>query len=479
MVLYWHDRVAVRLSASIVAVIVVTALSVATLILHDEKRILQEDLRIRALQLGEIMPRQLIEPLLYDEYYALYSLIQSYLESKESFLVYGEIYNDQGELILAREREPVERETIASFDLARDQAVFLRDFREAGKEHPLDLLIPISSKQLGVAGYLRLGISVQPLFHTLQTSRQKVWVVTGIIVIAGILVALWMARRLIYPILLLNRAAHRVGEGDFGTAIPEKGVGEIGELATTFNVMSSQLKELVTAIRSAQENLVRTEKLYALGEFSTGLAHEIKNPLTSIKMLIQRAEEQEEPLQGEDLEVIIEELDRIDYTVSRFLRSARQSEMAFTETDINSLVEDVLAITGPKIEKSGVHIEKNLEKHLPLLRVDGASIKQVLMNGILNALQAMPSGGELTINTAPTSDGLQCTITDTGDGISEENLKHIFDPFFTTKEDGTGMGLAVAWNIAQQHGGRLDIISREHEGSSLILILPYDNPAHC
>ena len=91
MVLRWYDRIAVRLSVSIVAVIVVTALSVATLILRDEKRILQEDLRIRALQLGEIMPRQLIEPLLYEEDYALYSLIQSYLESKESFLVYGEI----------------------------------------------------------------------------------------------------------------------------------------------------------------------------------------------------------------------------------------------------------------------------------------------------------------------------------------------------------------------------------------------------
>jgi len=479
MVLHWYDRIAVRLSVSIATVIVVTALAVATLILRDEKRILQEDLRIRALQLGEIIPRQLIEPLLYDEYYALYSLLQSYLESKESFLVYGEIYDDQGELILARERKPIARENIVSFDQARDHVVFLRDFTDAGKGAPLDLLIPITSRQLGVAGYLRLGISVQPLFNTLHTSRQKVWIATGIIMVIGILVALWMARKLIYPVLLLNQAAHRVGEGDFGTAIPERGVGEIGELATTFNTMSRQLKELVTAIRSAQENLVRTEKLYALGEFSTGLAHEIKNPLTSIKMLIQRAGEQGEPLQGEDLKVIIEELDRIDFTVSRFLRSARQSEMSYVHTDINSLVEDVLAITGPKIEKSGIEIEKKLEKDLAPQLVDGASIKQILMNGILNALQAMSSGGKLTIKTFLENNALQCTIADTGDGISKENLKYIFDPFFTTKEDGTGMGLAVAWNIAQQHNGHLDIVSREHEGTTLILILPYDNSAYC
>ncbi len=479
MVLRWYNRIAVRLSLSIVAVIVVTALSVATLILRDEKRILQEDLRIRALQLGEIMPRQIIEPLLYDEDYALYSLMQSYLESKESFLVYGEIYNDHEELILAREREAIVRDPIASFELARKQPVFLRDFTATDTKQPLDLLIPIISKQLGVAGYLRLGISVQPLFKTLQASRQKVWVLTGVIVIIGILAALWMARRLISPILLLNRAAHRVGEGDFGSAIPENAVGEIGELASTFNTMSQQLRDLVAAIRSAQENLVRTEKLYALGEFSAGLAHEIKNPLTSIKMLIQRAGEQEEPLEGEDLEVIVEELDRIDFTVSRFLRSARQSEMAFTDTDINSLVKDVLAITGPKIEKSGIHIIKDLDETLVPMQVDGNSIKQILMNGILNALQAMESGGELTINTALVDGDLQCTITDTGSGISQENLKHIFDPFFTTKEDGTGMGLAVAWNIAQQHGGRLDIVSRERVGTSLLLTLPYDNSAHC
>ena len=122
---------------------------------------------------------------------------------------------------------------------------------------------------------------------------------------------------------------------------------------------------------------------------------------------------------------------------------------------------------------------KRLEKDLTSLRVDGPSIKQILMNGILNALQAMPNGGDLSISTTLVDDTLRCTISDTGDGISEENLKHIFDPFFTTKEDGTGMGLAVAWNIAQQHGGRLDIVSRENEGTSLILILPYDNSAHC
>ena len=101
------------------------------------------------------------------------------------------------------------------------------------------------------------------------------------------------------------------------------------------------------------------------------------------------------------------------------------------------------------------------------------------MNGILNAIQAMPQGGTLTISTKLSGPELHCLIADNGHGISPENLKYVFDPFFTTKEDGTGMGLAVAWNIARQHGGRLDIASHLNRGTTLTLALPYDQATHC
>jgi signal transduction histidine kinase len=456
--------------------VLITAVAVASLVLRDEQQILQDDLRARAIQLGEILSNQIIEPLLYQEDYKLHELFSTYLSARDTLLVYGEVYNDKGEKLFAKGREEIVIQRVDPSLLASDKFVVLRDVDASSNDHPLDILMPIISTKIGTIGYLRLGFSVNYLLKTILASKQNVWAVTILIAVAGTFTGLWMARSLFRPILLLNQAAHEVGRGNLGVLVPERGIGEIRELGLTFNTMSLRIKQLVDEITAAQENLVRTEKLYALGEFATGLAHEIKNPLTSIQMLIQRASEQEEAVQGEDLKVIIDEISRIDATVSQFLHLARQTHIQTGKADFNSLVEDVLAITRLKIEKSGISIDKRLADNLLPIQIDAAGIKQILLNGLLNALQSMQHGGKLTITTNREANTLKCTINDTGCGITEENLKYIFDPFFTTKENGTGMGLSVAWNIAQKHKGNLDIVSEVNTGTTLILTLPYDNP---
>jgi len=482
MAVPWYDRVALRLSLSIVVVIIITALTVASLILRDERNIMVHDLRVRTRMLGEIMARQMIEPMLYEESFALHSLLKSYLDAKDSILVYGIIYDKDGKLLLAgRQSSHSVRIPVLPSSLAA-KPVFLRNIKEqpGAIAGPADFFMPISTPRIGIIGYLRLGVSVRPLADTLKTTHHKVWIATSIIAFWGILISLWFARILIRPILLLNNAAWRLGEeGGLETKITVTGVGEIRELALTFNRMALRLNELIAKLKKARANLIRTEKLYALGEFSAGLAHEIKNPLTSIKMLMQRVGEEEDPLDDRDLEVIIEELDRIDSTVSRFLQGAGPADLTRSPTDINRLLTDVVAITRRKIEKAGIRLDCGFNQELAPLALDGASIKQIVMNGILNAIQAMPTGGTLTINTIISGAELHCLITDNGCGISPENLKYIFDPFFTTKKEGTGMGLAVAWNIARQHGGRLDIESRLNQGTTLILVLPYDQITHC
>ncbi len=478
----WYNRVALRLSLSIAVVIIITALTVASLILRDEKSTMERDLRVRTRMLGEIIARQMIEPILYEENFSLHSLLKSYLNARDSILLYGSIYDKNGKLFLTS-RQASYSDTLSALPrpLAA-KAVFLRDIKKRSwaTARSADFLMPISTPKIGVIGYLRLGISVQPLYDTLEITRHKVWIVTSVIVFFGILISLWFARVLILPVLLLNNAARRLGEeGNLETRIPVSGVGEIRELALTFNRMACQLNELISKLKKAQANLVRTEKLYALGEFSAGLAHEIKNPLTSIKMLMQRVDEEEEPLDARDLAVIIEELDRIDLTVSRFLQGARPADLSRSRANINQLLSDVIAITRRKIEKAGIRLETELNPQLAPLNIDSASIKQVFMNAILNAIQAMPQGGTLTVTTQIHGREAHCLISDTGCGVSPENLKYIFDPFFTTKKEGTGMGLAVAWNIARQHGGRLDIESRLDQGTTLTLVLPYDQAAHC
>lgn len=477
----WYNRVALRFSLSIVAVIIITAITVATLILQDEKNTMERDLRVRSRQLGEIMVRQMIEPMLYEESFSLHTLLQSYLDASDSMLTYGSIYDKDGKLLLTGRQASYVDKIPGMPHILPTEPVFLRDVNEQmGEPKPADFLMPISTPRIGVIGYLRLGISVRPLLDTLKNAHKKVWIASSIIAFLGILISLWFARALIRPVLLLNNAARRLGEeGGLETEIPVTGIGEIRELALTLNRMSRRLNDLIAKLKKAQANLVRTEKLYALGEFSVGLAHEIKNPLTSIKMLMQRVSEEDESLDDRDLEVVIGELDRIDLTVSRFLQGARVTDLSRSCTDINQLLGDVIAITRRKIDKAAIRLEIDLNGQLAPLELDSAAIKQIFMNGILNAIQAMPQGGTLTISTKLSGPELHCLIADNGHGISPENLKYVFDPFFTTKEDGTGMGLAVAWNIARQHGGRLDIASHLNRGTTLTLALPYDQATHC
>ena len=285
----FHERIALRFSLSIVATVLITAVAVASLVLRDEQQILQDDLRARAIQLGEILSNQIIEPLLYQEDYKLHELFSSYLSARDTLLVYGEVYNDRGEKLFAKGREEIAIQSLDPSLLPSDRLIVLRDVGESSNELPLDILMPIISSKIGTIGYLRLGFTVSYLNKTILASKQTVWIATILIAVVGTFAGLWMARSLFRPILLLNQAAHEVGKGNLGVLVPERGIGEIRELGLTFNIMSLRIKQLVDEITAAQENLVRTEKLYALGEFATGLAHEIKNPLTSIQMLIQRA----------------------------------------------------------------------------------------------------------------------------------------------------------------------------------------------
>ncbi len=277
-----------------------------------------------------------------------------------------------------------------------------------------------------------------------------------------------MARRILRPVLVLNKGVKRVGDGELGVEIPVVGEGEIKELALSFNKMSRKLKELIDAIKAAQENLVRTEKLYAIGEFSAGVAHEIKNPLTSIKMLMHK-----QSLSSKDLAIIKGEINSIDHIIKEFLAFTRPEKTKKTDVNINNVLEEVIALTRPKMEQSAIHLNDRFSSTLPTIKGNNDALKQVFLNIVLNAIQAMDDeGGILSIETSAHNGNLSTIIKDTGVGIPEKNLKKIFDPFFTTKEEGTGMGLALAYNIITDHSGRIDINSTLGIGTIVKVMLP-------
>lgn len=237
----------------------------------------------------------------------------------------------------------------------------------------------------------------------------------------------------------------------------------------------------VTEQRRIEKHLAQTEKLASIGQLASGVAHEINNPLGVIQCYSNLIAKSQPPGKQvhKDIEVIRKHTDQCKSVITALLNFARISEPQKTETDIQICVEEVLTVIEPQIKKEGVSVHLDFPNNLPRLTVDGAKIKQVLMNLLLNALQAMPHKGNIYIR-ATVKEGknlLAILITDTGQGIADKHIHRIFDPFFTTKDSGkgTGLGLSVSYGIVKQHGGEIEVESIPGKGSTFTILLPLEN----
>lgn len=240
-------------------------------------------------------------------------------------------------------------------------------------------------------------------------------------------------------------------------------------LKRVFKYMFSKYREI-----DLQDEEVERGKSALLEEMATGLAHEIRNPLGSIKGAAQYLKSEEEGDRNHKLlNVIIEETDRLDGVMSRFLNYANPYSMNSDMQDINRIVEKVIALLKTTPLPDNTVIEKHLDYDIPPVMVDGEQIMQVVMNVALNGIEAMPDGGCLSLSTERImGDGersVEITIRDTGCGLSRKDLNNIFKPFFTTKKKGTGLGLSICSRIIRNHGGRIDVESHPGKGTSFFI----------
>ena len=244
--------------------------------------------------------------------------------------------------------------------------------------------------------------------------------------------------------------------------------------------MQVELRSRMEAQRSAENRLVQAAKLAAVGEMAAAIAHELNNPLTSVTGFSELAMESlpEATDTYKDLELVLKEARRARDVVRRLLDFARQSESARANASLNEVIEDVIALSRHLIRTSGVDLKLSLEPDLPWVSMDSNQMKQVLLNLVHNALQAMPSGGELEIQSESVSRndraGVMVSVRDTGIGIPPAELNRIFEPFFTTKgnKGGTGLGLSVSYGIVTDHGGQIDVESQPGVGSKFMVWLP-------
>lgn len=241
-----------------------------------------------------------------------------------------------------------------------------------------------------------------------------------------------------------------------------------------------ELEERVEAQRLAEERLVRSTKLAAVGEMAAAVAHELNNPLTTVTgftELIMESLPKESP-EYEDMSLVLSEAQRSREVVRRLLDFSRQSEILRVDTDLNEIITTVLQLVHHVAQTSNIKVQMALWEDIPLIRADRNQMQQVILNLVHNAIYAMPDGGELVVQSSieehNDSPWLVIEVADTGVGISEEHIGQIFEPFFTTKPsgEGTGLGLSVSYSIISEHGGYIEVESKVGEGAVFKIWLP-------
>lgn len=283
----------------------------------------------------------------------------------------------------------------------------------------------------------------------------------------------------------------RIGERTIGAVLlisgPEQGFEEQEvdlaiALATTVAVavdnagLYAELTEFTDQLERSQARLVQAEKMAAIGRLAASLAHEINNPLQGIhnSLHLTRQEALAQEARDRYLRMAQIEVERLVEIVQRMLDFYRPSRGGPEPTDINQIVDRVLALAHKRLQHSHVEIDIHLAEDLPRVSLVSDQISQVVLNLLINAIEAMDEGGVLGLETRPSEDGryVVLSVHDSGRGMSEAQIKNLFEPFYTTKPNGTGLGLAISYGIVERHGGSINVLSKPGEGTTFVVTLP-------
>ena len=312
---------------------------------------------------------------------------------------------------------------------------------------------------------------LRPMEKIAEAKRTLTWYMLGIAVLVMALIAFIsyrIGKNLTNPIKVLVDSTARVATGDLDEQCEIKTHDEIGDLAAAFNQMTRDLKE-------SRDQLIQAERLATAGKMSASFAHEIRNPLSSMRMLAQMLMQKPEMLgetHQQSVRYILEEIERIDTIVKGLMDFARPSSLDLKQQPIAPVLQAVLSLMEANLAHHKIQLVLNLSLETPEIQFDSDKLKQAFMNVVLNAMEAMPRGGVLQVSTSPENDSVCIKVEDTGVGIPAEDLEHLFEPFFTRKTRGTGLGLANVKRILEEHGGTVEIHSTRDRGTEVSLWLP-------
>ncbi len=355
---------------------------------------------------------------------------------------------------------------------------------------------PIHNLLGRTVGILYVGILERPYRDILWKNLYLYFGITLLAVGLISFVAMKVADKISRPIRGMAEAAGKIAEGDYSQKVEITSDDEIGFLANNFNNMVSELvrahqelresaetlerkvEQRTAELRAMQAHLIQSEKLAGVGKLAAGVAHEINNPLTCVltnSSLILSDLPPDDP-RREDLQAIVDETLRCRKIVKGLLDFARQTKPQKQRLDLNKVASDVIALVRNQASFQNISLDTDLDPALPPVLADADQMRQVVLNIILNAADAMPQGGKIRVRSffASKKDQAVLRISDNGPGIPAEIQDKMFEPFFTTKKTGTGLGLAIAYGIMERHKGALKVESAPGQGTAIEVILPTD-----
>ena len=332
----------------------------------------------------------------------------------------------------------------------------------------------------GVLGYVRVSAEHEQRARSVTAHFQTHLLLLALTTAVLGVLAFGIVRRLVQaPLERTVAAMDRLSQGRFDTRIEDLPAGELRAIGTGFNAMARKIEEDRRQILELhRREVAHMERLVALGELAAHLAHEVRNPLTGIGSAIQvmREETPEGSSRREVLDKILGQLSRMDQTMANFLGFARMPEAVVRPFDLGESLQRVTLLLGPRLRSQGITLRQHMPEALPRLSGDPGQIEQVLLNVCLNAVQAMPKGGTLSIDAEAEAEGaLRLEVADTGPGIPSDQLDQVFKPFFTTRPNGSGLGLSISRQIVMAHDGEIWIESVPGRGASVFIRLPSGN----
>ena len=313
-----------------------------------------------------------------------------------------------------------------------------------------------------------------------QTARKIVYGIAAIGLFMGLLLGVVLSRSITHPLYELVLKVKGATENELVEKVDIENETELDHLDRHVRLLIDKVYETNKEVEQSRRMLMQSEKLAAIGQIAAGVAHEIYNPLAAIKMLLFSLQKELslDSRESEDFEVITKEVARMERFIQNFLEFARPQVPEKSLIDLNDTVEKTLSLLSPQLADSAVRVEKNLLVSPPPVYADNEQVQQVLVNVILNAIQAMPGGGAVKIESktrkypAQSGGSFSISISDTGAGIPPQVLKTLFDPFVTTKSSGTGLGLSIAYQIMKNHDGWIEAANNPDKGAAFTIVFP-------